>query len=395
MPGLIPLRMSALIPASKVTISFSGDKSNATSWEPTPYTPRTAEMQFRQASRERVIPEPLIISRPAPSTPSQWKKALAEIKRDFINRKYRHCSMRCQEILDNMEDSHKPETACLIYIRFYAASALEMQVRSLQHTSPYRMKLLLQARDHYRAASDLAKEDDATKRRPPSQSLSPMSSRHTPFGSDASFSTISSGSSASLSISSLDSCLKSPGSRPKQKKRVAFCDVPSYEPLHESTYEPFIRPDSPTLGFDDDWCIRQPTPEPPVLYPAPLRPSSGKSQFPLPSPTNSECSTIQDDDDSYFDIPTASDSFLHARSVHHYCTVLASLQRQITSHLEWLERDLAAAENPQPPQILSEEMRNLELRTRIERLRANGWKRQRFDFRKYEALRERALEDIN
>lgn len=300
--------------------------------------------------------------------------------------------MRCQEILDNMKDSHKPETACLVYLRFYAASALELQVRSLHHTSPYRMKLLLQARDHYRAASDLAKEDEATKRRPPSRS----SSRHTPFGSDASFSTISSRSSASLSISSLDSCLKSPGSRPKQKKRVAFCDVPSYEPLHESTFEPFIRPDSPTLGFDDDdWCVRQPTPEPPALYSAPLRPSSGKSQFPLPSPTNSEFSSIQDDDDNYFDTPTAADSFLHARSVHHYCTVLASLQRQITSHLEWLERDLAAAENPQPPQILSEEMRSLELRSRIERLRANGWKRQRFDYRKYEALRERALEDIN
>lgn len=270
-----------------------------------------------------------------------------------------------------------------------------MQVRSLHHTSPYRMKLLLQARDHYRVASDLAKEDDATKRRPPSRSLSPMPSRHISFGSDASFSTISSGSSASLSISSLDSCLKSPGSQPKQKKRVAFCDVPSYEPLHESTYEPFIRPDSPTLGFDEDWCTPQPTPEPPALYRAPLRPSGGRPQFPLPSPTNSECSTIQDDNDSYFDTPTTADSFLYARSVHHYCTVLAGLQRQIASHLEWLERDLAAAENPKPPQVLSEEMRNLELRTRIERLRANGWKRERFDFQRYEALRERALEDIN
>jgi hypothetical protein len=233
-------------------------------------------------------------------------------------------------------------------------------------------------------------------RRPSSRSLSPMSSLHTPFGSDASFSTISTRiSSPSLSISSLDSCMKSPGSRPKQKKRVAFCDVPSYEPSHESTYEPFIRPDSPTLGFDDDWCVRQPTPEPPALYSVPIQPSSGRPQFPLPSPTNSDFSTVQDDDDDYFDTPTAADSFLHARSVHHYCTVLASLQRQITSHLEWLERDIAAAESPKPPHLLSEEMRGLELRTRIERLRANGWKRQRFDVRRYEALRERALADIN
>lgn len=105
MPGLIPLRMSALIPASKIAASYSEDKYNATSWEPTPYKPRTAEMQFRQATRERMIPEPLITSRPAPSTPSQWKRALAEIKRDFANRKYRHCSMRCQEILGTMKDS--------------------------------------------------------------------------------------------------------------------------------------------------------------------------------------------------------------------------------------------------------------------------------------------------
>jgi hypothetical protein len=105
MPGLIPLRMSALIPASKLATSYSEDKPNATYWEPSPYKPRTAEMQFRQATRERMIPEPLIISRPAPSTPSQWKKALAEVKREFINKRYRQCSTRCQEILDNMKDS--------------------------------------------------------------------------------------------------------------------------------------------------------------------------------------------------------------------------------------------------------------------------------------------------
>ncbi|KAK4083546.1 uncharacterized protein Triagg1_1208 [Trichoderma aggressivum f. europaeum] len=399
MPGLIPLRMSTLISPSKITFSFSDDKSDYTSWEPTPYRPRTHEMERRRTTRERVIPEPLVIPKPAPTTPAQWKKALAEVKRDFANRKHRQCAMRCNELLDNMQDSNKPETACLIYIRFYAASALEMQVRSLQHNSPYRTKLLHQARHHYSVAADLIKEDEAAKRRPSSRSLSPMSSLHTPFGSDASVSTVSTrNSSPSLSISSLDSCLKGRNSRPKPKKRVAFCDVPSYEPScepsYESSYEPLVRPDSPTLGFDDDWGFRQPSPEPPALYPQPVQLGPGRPQFPLPSPTNSEFSAVPDDDDSYFDTPTTADSFLHARSVHHYCTVLSSLQRQIASHLEWLERDIAAAENPKPAQILSEEMRALELRTRIERLKANGWKRQRFDFRRYEALRESAMADI-
>ncbi|KAL6804715.1 hypothetical protein GGI42DRAFT_301856 [Trichoderma sp. SZMC 28013] len=399
MPGLIPLRMSTLISPSKITFSFSDDKSDYTSWEPTPYRPRAHEMEHRRAARERAIPEPLVVPKPAPTTPAQWKKALAEVKRDFANRRHRQCAMRCNELLDNMNDSNKPEMACLIYIRFYAASALEMQVRSLQHNSPYRTKLLHQARHHYSVAADLIKEDEAAKRRPSSRSLSPMPSLHTPFGSDASVSTVSTRiSSPSLSISSLDSCLKGRNSRPKPKKRVAFCDVPSYEPScepsYESSYEPLVRPDSPTLGFDDDWGFRQPSPEPPALYPQPVQLGSGRPQFPLPSPTNSEFSTVPDDDDCYFDTPTTADSFLHARSVHHYCTVLSSLQRQIASHLEWLERDIAAAENPKPTQILNEEMRALELRTRIERLKANGWKRQRFDFRRYEALRESAMADI-
>ncbi|PTB65339.1 hypothetical protein BBK36DRAFT_1204990 [Trichoderma citrinoviride] len=385
MPGLIPLRMSTLIPASKITFTTSEEKSSYTpshtSWGPTPSGPRTNEVP-RRTARERTIPAPIIAPKPIPSTPEQWKRALGDVKRDFVNRKYRQCSVRCHEFLEGINDSNKPETACLIYIRFYAASALEMQVRSLQPNSPYRSKLLYQARDHYRIAARLSREDEAAKRR-----------------SDASISTVSTRiSSPSLSISSLDSCLKSPYGRTKPKKRVAFCDVPSYEPSpepsYESSYEPIVRPDSPTLGFDDDWGVRVPTPEPPALYSQPLRFGSGRSQFPLPSPTNSEFSVVQDDE-KYYDTPTAADSFLHARSVHHYCTVLSGLQRQIASHLEWLERDIAAAENSKSTPLLNEEMRALELQTRIERLRANGWKRQRFDFRKYEALRESALADIN
>ncbi|KAH0499403.1 hypothetical protein TgHK011_006603 [Trichoderma gracile] len=402
MPGLIPLRMSTLIPASKYTYSIPEAKSNQTynprSWESTPSRPRGNE-EYGRTARERTIAAPIGASKPTPSTPEQWKKALGDVKRDFVNRKYRQCSLRCHELLGDINDSNKPETACLIYIRFYVASALEMQVRSLPPNSPYRTKLLYQARDHYRVAAHLIREDEAAKRRPSSRALPSLTRLHTPYGSDASISTVSTRiSSPSLSISSLDSCLKSRNSRSKPKKRVAFCDVPSYEPsfepAHESSYEPIVRPDSPTLGFDDDWGVRQPTPEPLALYSQPLRSSSGRPQFPLPSPTNSEFSVVQDDD-NYYDTPTAADSFLHARSVHHYCTVLSGLQRQIASHLEWLERDITAAENPKPTPALSEEMRALELQTRIERLRANGWKRQRFDFRKYEALRENALADIN
>lgn len=97
--------MSTLISPSKITFSFSDDKSDYTSWEPTPYRPRAHEMEHRRAARERAIPEPLVVPKPAPTTPAQWKKALAEVKRDFANRRHRQCAMRCNELLDNMNDS--------------------------------------------------------------------------------------------------------------------------------------------------------------------------------------------------------------------------------------------------------------------------------------------------
>ena len=108
MPGLIPLRMSTLIPASKITFTTSEEKSSYTpshtSWGPTPSGPRTNEVP-RRTARERTIPAPIIAPKLIPSTPEQWKRALGDVKRDFVNRKYRQCSVRCHEFLEGINDS--------------------------------------------------------------------------------------------------------------------------------------------------------------------------------------------------------------------------------------------------------------------------------------------------
>ncbi|KOS18729.1 hypothetical protein ESCO_000754 [Escovopsis weberi] len=341
------------------------------------------------------VAEPLATHKSLPKSPVEWKKALAEIKREYINRKYRACHTRCVELVENTKNQHV-ENAHMLYVRFYAASAIEMQVRSLQQNSSYRTKLLLEAREHYRAASDLAAAEDASKRRPSSRSFSPVPSLHSSSPSDSRSITPPTSRGPSPSPS-LDSCLKSSISAPKPKKRVAFIGVP--------TYEPIIRPDSPTLGFDD-WLSPPASPEPVIASapePAPLdRMDRGLSSLPLPSPTLSIASTdSMSSSPSPLSSPTSDDGvpdvdyFLSQRSVHQYCTILASLQRQISSHLSWLDQDIAAAMAPQPPTIMTDELRALELRTRIERLRANGWKRARFDVSRYEALRESALGDIN
>jgi hypothetical protein len=155
-------------------------------------------------------------------------------------------------------------------------------------------------------------------------------------------------------------------------------------------FEPIIRPDSPTLGFEE-WLggspQEAPTPRlslrvenlPPAPPPPPFSPSS---------PTSSLLEPIEEEDEM-------EDPFALVRSVHRYCTILAALRRQIVSHVVSIEAELAASEKRRQSSLLdSEEMRALELRTRIERLRANGWQRPRFDAEKYRRLRDEAESDL-
>ena len=41
----------------------------------------------------------------APRSAAQWKRALAEIKRDLRDRRYRACSLRCRELLEHVKST--------------------------------------------------------------------------------------------------------------------------------------------------------------------------------------------------------------------------------------------------------------------------------------------------
>jgi len=153
-----------------------------------------------------------------------------------------------------------------------------------------------------------------------------------------------------------------------RKKRVTFSD------------EPIIRPDSPTLGFDD-WLGRS-------------SPDSIPKPALVPEVVDEESlAVVHDVDDGLF---------LRDQSVHRYTSVLSSLRSQVTSHLDSVEAQLArpACDSPtsgrSTPEVPSDngELRSLELRARIERLRQNGWQRKRFDPSRYAALREQVLAEL-
>lgn len=249
-----------------------------------------------------------------------------------------------------------------------------MQARGSNSSATSRTYLLRQAREHYARASELIKTAETTARAPLRLSTS-CPSLHSPTSSVSSqASTISSVSTitAPMSpVSALKSANKHHSNIPKVKKRVTFIDTP---------VEPMIRPDSPTLGFDD-WSGRS---SPEIIEAMPLPPSAISAKH-LSVPFNPHKPQLK--------LDVGTDPFLRTRSIHRYCSILTTLQRQITRHLSFIEDDLTA--DPAPvPGPLDAEIRALDVHARIERLRASGWQRKRFDVERYEALRENALADL-
>ncbi|KAB5551153.1 hypothetical protein GE09DRAFT_163079 [Coniochaeta sp. 2T2.1] len=395
-----------------------------------------------------------------PVTPAEWKQAITEVKQQHLNKRYRACSARCAEILDNLKDPSQVEPAYLIYLHFYAAASMEMCTRPLPLTSPYRAALLQQARNHYDRATCLiqAAEDSVaikTRSNSVSSSRSGCSSNlHSPSDSINSLSSVSTASgstwtaddtnsathSPSPSLYSLDGteppCTPPPpgrsqpafrpctgrgapdGNNKKRVKKVSFSLPLCAEELAEQEREEreaaanfrfpsaeqviIIRPDSPTLGFDDEYFLAGASlcdlPAPPLPSKSALR---LRMRPPPPSPPP------QPDD-----LQIDPDFFRVERSVHKYNQTLAHLRQQLARHSHNLGAQLVQAADigssrpgsPASPTVKTfetessrasaEAARQVEKQARIERLRKTGWVRKRFDGRRYEELAREVLAEL-
>ncbi|OAA78069.1 hypothetical protein LEL_04892 [Akanthomyces lecanii RCEF 1005] len=334
--------------------------------------------QHTHTTTRRPAAKSLLSLKDIPYTSAEWKRALAEVKRDYSNKRYRPCSSRCIEILKNVQTTREnAQTAYLIYLHFYAATSLEMQARSLHVGSPYRLRLLEEAREHYNLASKKSKVADEQAYQTIVRPLSPSSSLSSPIES-----CLSRQSSSTRMSSPTPSAASSVGQPLKRKKKVAFAD--------ELEQEPCVRPDSPTLGFSDPGSGRTSPCQDIPLDPLPPSVQSMPDICPSFSPTSSV-----DGDDAPREMPEEELPNSEEReSLERYCAILASIQRQITSHLGAIDREITAALSSKSSVPADAEMRALELHSRIERLRANGWKRKRFDAKHYEEYREQVMADM-
>ena len=372
------------------------------------------------ASSPEWLPQNISETLPAlPYTSTEWSRVITDVKREFVNRRYRPCATRCSEILDNLKDSvsllenghmkqisnvtqSMVEPAYLIYLHFYAANSLEMLARALDQAAPARVTLFHQARDHYQRASTLIDAADSTVGpallRRPSGTMTTLPSLHSADSSVSSYVSSTWSSSHSLSPASSISSIQSAPTSKRKKKRVTFSDVPM---------ELLERPDSPTLGLGSFLGpARSSSPELAGNYstvPA-LRASSQPPRSILtPRSAQNEAAPY---------IDSELDPFWHARSVHRYSALLTSLQQQVFRHLNFIEAELGRQqtyipEEETPPSPITsimapttpgtpnaDKMRSPELQARIERLRAKGWERKRFDARRYAELRESAAADM-
>jgi hypothetical protein len=111
MPGLIPFMLNAETAGTRQSVLYS----------PAPRSPvEVPDSSFKRAAppSTKAFPAPpprrparLSIQPPPPAlemlpyTPVEWAKAVAEVKRLYLYRRYRPCSARCAAILDNIKDT--------------------------------------------------------------------------------------------------------------------------------------------------------------------------------------------------------------------------------------------------------------------------------------------------
>lgn len=200
-----------------------------------------------------------------------------------------------------------------------------------------------------------------------------MSSLRSSISSDLSWSPVSTRmSSPDPSFGWPEDAPGSPEPAPvKAKKRVSFRDVPDVEPS--------VRPDSPTLG-SEDWQA-----------PAPTRLSSPESilkqdkallPIQLPFSHTHRLSCL---------VEVSDDTFTDAYPSPRYDSLLDGIRRDSLARVAALDTEIAAC---QVEPTCNDEAYPLDLKARAERLRANGWRRPRFDGQRYQALRDNALADL-
>ncbi|KAG4443729.1 hypothetical protein IFR05_000818 [Cadophora sp. M221] len=437
MDRLIPLKLEA---------SMSDTKSSPTSPKSLPLLPLT---EIASVS----IPAPLNPAKPTkksrpgpvtdltilPYTQKEWAAVMEEVRMLYSKGQYKHCAMRCKQILDGIKDPYGVHPLYSIYLSFFAASSLEMAASTLNNHSSTKLPLFQESLAFYQKAesfveyasfssdpniafatrqismyghashssisSSIRSSVDSVFSQASASSMYSASS--STYGGDSpTFEESSLKRSASNSSSSEDSegPRRRSGRFQNRKKKVSFSlQLPTVD--SETSLDLSATPGDAITGtvtsIADASTLLDAFPAPPSKESSPSRASS-----PAKSPRES------------------LSSIYLSQSVARYRTHLTSLQSQLGFHISSIHAQISALSEVRRPRRSNtptqysfdreggeelemvrgrsggmngeeRESRRPDLRERIERLKEMGWKRKRFDGERYRVLCEKALGEVN
>ncbi|KAH8602546.1 hypothetical protein B0O99DRAFT_679540 [Bisporella sp. PMI_857] len=378
-------------------------------------TPSVATKEPLESTSTRKRPVPITELLLFPITQEEYREVMEEITLLYQKRQYRQCSARCVQILENITDPYRVHPLYLIYLSFYAASSMEITARALHVSSSNKLPLFQKAIEYYQNAEshmDYATYSanptfsKAVRQRSSSISSSVCSSVDSVFSRPSSIRSANSSAIPSPTNSvyggpelELDSTHKRnistssfKSGSPRIKKKVSFSD-------------------SPTLVGDDegrlsarDSLLLDAFPSPPTS-PIPL-------QTPLLASSPSIIRTAnQDRPASPVPEPGTIDTYLLSRSINRYLTHLSSLHTQLHYHIGSVSAQIRTlnlmrkARRSNLPNLFevgglgidgidADEIKRVDLRARIERLKEAGWRRERFNPERYQNLCDNALEEL-
>ncbi|CZR50625.1 uncharacterized protein PAC_00499 [Phialocephala subalpina] len=409
--------------------SFLSKSSSITSFMPespilpispgSPISPKSqpkSQPQPKPRPQSRPRPGPVTDLTILPYTQDEWKKVTEEVKILYSKGQYKHCSMRCKQILDNIKDPHKAHSLYQIYLSFFAASSLEMTASTLHNHSSSKLPLFqeslffyLQAQSsidfvsfqhsHYSTASITSSVRSSVD----SVFSSPANSARSSLASSPTDEILPVVHKRTISASSSFSSLNSRTTGRRHKKKVSFSiDI------------------NPSPANSDS------EPELPLLPNSAAISSSLLDSFPAPpsqlDPSITSTKDLQIQPRSISPTQDNLSVYLLTQSLSRYRSHLRDLSTQLQYHISSIHSQISqlsqvrkSRRSALPSQftgfekrefgvglgigfgsmgmegVSREEILKVELQERIRRLKENGWRRERFNGERYQLLCERAL----
>ncbi|KAE8442310.1 hypothetical protein EG329_003510 [Mollisiaceae sp. DMI_Dod_QoI] len=396
MGRLIPLKLEgAPVTKSNTNLpspTFLSKSSSITSFVPPSPSPLSPKSQRR--SRPGPVTDLIIL----PYTEEEWKKVMEEVKNLYTKGQYKHCSMRCKQILDGIKDPHKVHPLYSIYLSFFAASSLEMTASTLHNNSSNKLPLFQESLFFYKKAQSRVESVSFRTGGTGHHSNSSITSS-VRTSVDSVFSSPANSARSSLvssptdeivpvhkrSISASSSFSSASSSR---KKKVSFSIDLTNSTSVSSDSEPELPPNNAAI-------------ESSLLDSFPAPPSQ-------PDPTITSTKDLQ--------VHTNQETlaiYLLSQSINRYKIHLRDLSTQLDYHIKSIHAQIGqlslirkAKRSVLPTQfsemeersigmegVSREEVLKVELVERIKRLKEIGWKRERFNGERYRLLCERALSE--